>query len=209
MKNKMEQQNCGLNNSFIPALRESERFIKYIAHKFNIAINNDLVVTINKAKRTTRGHFQPVKSKECFINCKGELNSINLNTLHLKDNNVYETLAHELAHYYNQSKNIKDVSSNQYHNKHFKVVAERFLLKVERTNKGYSYTTETTDFNKMVEEFKPNKEVFNIFQKEKEQVKKGSKMKLWVCSCDIKVRCAVELKAICLICKEQFIKKDD
>jgi hypothetical protein len=206
-----ELKSCGLNNSFIPAIEESERFILYIAKKFGVKVNNDLLITINKAKRTAIGHFAPIGCNECFINGKGELNSINLNTLHIKKGNPYETLTHELAHYENNSKNIKDCSSNQYHNRNFKVVAERFLLKVEKGKKGYAFTTETEEFNKMLAEFKPNKEVFNIFQKEQEKKKKGSRLKLWLCSCEtpVKVRCAVELDAICLKCGQEFKKQDD
>lgn len=60
---------------------------------------------------------------------------------------VLETLLHEMAHFYNAVNDIKDCSSGQYHNKHFKKAAEMFGLKVSREgNRGYCRTgiTETS-----------------------------------------------------------------
>ena len=59
------------------------------------------------------------------------------------------------------------------------------------------------------EEFKPNKEVFNICQADEEKKKKGSRLKLWVCGCGVKVRCAVDLSATCDLCESKFKKVDD
>ena len=194
------------NNSFIPALQECERFILFLDKKFNLELKQNYVITINKASKGVIGYFMPDKHSDKFINSTQDLNNINLNTLFLKTNSPYECLAHELAHFINYLKDVKDCSSNQYHNKHFKKVAEGLLLSVEKGKRGYAYTKETESFKLMMEEFKPNKEVFNIFQSNKDKKKVGSRLKLYMCSCGVKVRCAVELKAKCLLCEGEFEK---
>lgn len=134
-----------------------------------------------------------------------KLHSINLNTLYLNKHNPYEVLTHELAHFINEVNEVKDCSSNQYHNKYFKKTAEILLLKVSRTKKGYSQTEETEEFKKMVEEFKPNREVFNIFQEVKTNTGTKSRLFLFECSCGIKIRSGLkELSVNCNECKKDF-----
>lgn len=206
IKQQQDKESYGLNNnSLIPAIKESERFIKFLEKRFNLNLPNNYLITINKAKKSAIGFFMPKEHKEHFTNTNQDLNNINLNTFYLKTNNPYECLTHELAHFVNHTNKIKDCSSNQYHNKHFKKQAELFLLKVEKTKRGYAHTTETVEFNLMVKEFKPNKEVFGIFQNQKEGKKVGSRLKLYMCSCGIKVRVASEeFKGLCLICEGKF-----
>ena len=196
------KETSGLNNSFIPMLSECERFVEFLDKRFNLNLP-PYVITINKAKKSAIGHFMGDKHKDKFINEKSDLNNINLNTLYLKTSSPFECLTHEVAHFINYSKNIKDCSSNQYHNKYFKQEAEGLLLKVERTKKGYSNTSETEEFKEMLKEFKPL-DVFNIIQEVGNKVKVGSRLKLWLCSCGVKVRCAVDLNAKCLNCDGVF-----
>lgn len=202
-----EKESYGLNhNSLIPAIEESQRFIHFLNNRFELNLPSNYITTINKTGRNTIGFFMPKEHQEHFQNTKQALNNINLNTYYLKTNNPYEVLAHEIAHFINHNKKIKDCSSNNYHNKHFKQQAELLLLSVKRNNKGYAETNETKEFKEMVEqEFKPNKEVFNIFQNKKEKGKVGSRLKLYVCSCGFRVRVAREdFKALCLYCETEF-----
>jgi len=200
---------CLNNNSFIPMLEESEKFIKFLNLKFSLNLPNDYVLTINKASESAIGFFMPKEHPEHFTNSTQNLNNINLNTIYLKTSSPYEVLAHETAHFINHIKKIKDCSANQYHNKHFKKSAEMLLLSVERTNKGYNQTKATEEFNKMLEEFGAKPEVFNICQNQKEKKKAGSRLKLYICNCGVKVRCATELNAICQDCGSLFIKQDE
>lgn len=64
---------------------------------------------------------------------------------------LLETLLHEMAHLWNATvEDVKDCSSGQYHNKHFKVAAERFGLDVSRDGKrGWAYTR-LTDMSREV-----------------------------------------------------------
>ena len=206
-----EGNNYGLNhNSFIPMLQEGERFIKFLIKRFNLPIKEDWVFTINKASPSAIGFFMPKEHRNHYTNTTQDLNNINLNTLHLKKSSPYECLAHEVAHFLNKIEGVKGCSSNQYHNKHFKKKAELLLLGVEKMGRfGYAHTTETPEFKKMLEEFKPNKEVFNISQSNEGKKKVGSRLKKWVCGCGCIVRCAVELNAVCLDCNTNFKKVDD
>lgn len=54
---------------------------------------------------------------------------------------VMETLLHEMAHLYNAQNGVRDCTSGQYHNKHFKKAAEMFGLTVSKlSGKGYART---------------------------------------------------------------------
>lgn len=213
-KDKMTTQDKILNqgnvtqNSLKPAISECERFINFLDERFNLGLPQNYLVTISKATKNTSGYFMPLEHDSHFINTTQKLNNINLNTYYLKTANPYEVLAHETAHFINHVKKVKDASSNGYHNKHFKSVAEKLFLKVERGKKGYNVTTETEEFNKMLEEYKPNREVFNICQNIPEGKAKGSRLKLYVCGCGVKIRCAIELHAKCLNCEGGFELQD-
>jgi len=210
--NKEDKVNCGLNNknSLIPAIQESEDFIKFLIKRFDIQSTQPFIVVINKASKNALGTFANIKTEQHFTNTTEELNTITLNTLHIKKCNPYEVLAHELAHYINFCEGVKGCSSNQYHNKHFKREAERLLLTTEKGKKGY-YTKDNEVFNKMVEEeFKSKPEVFNVFQNQRESKKVGSRLKLYICACGVKVRVASEeFQAKCLRCEGDFIRVED
>jgi hypothetical protein len=79
---------------------------------------------------------------------------------------VLETLLHEMAHLFNAVRGIRDCSSGQYHNKHFKAAAEEFGLKVERTgNKGWAFTSLGEEGHKAIIDFKPNQDVFRSLRR--------------------------------------------
>ena len=88
---------------------------------------------------------------------------INISAEHL-DRNAFgtlETLLHEMAHLKNAVNDIRDCTSGQYHNKHFKKTAEEFGLVVKRThNKGYAFTKLGHEAEKAIQELKPKKEIF-------------------------------------------------
>jgi len=196
------------NKSIIPAINETERFIEFLNKKFSLGLPSDYVVNIHKASKQVLGYFMPASNPQAYKttenNKEKPLYNITINTLHLKNSNPYEVIAHETAHFINNVLGINDTSSNQYHNKHFKKQAERLGLTCERTNKGYALTKTNDYFNKLVQEFKPQKEVFNIFQTAKEQ-KKGTRNYLFMCSCGFKVRCGDKgLNAKCLKCGGEF-----
>ena len=58
----------------------------------------------------------------------------------------------------------------------------------------------------MLEEFKPNKEVFNIIQNDKpKKIKGNSKLKLWACNCGVKLRVGKENINVMCFFKKIFV----
>jgi hypothetical protein len=145
-----------------------------------------------------------------YENTKQPLNTICISSNYLKDT-PYETVAHETAHFYNYVNDIKDTTKNQYHNKHFKKIAERLLLKVERNkNRGFAYTSETKEFKDMLKEFKPDKKSFHLLQNIKPKGKSPNRNLLFICGCGVRVRTAKNEKkpfqAICQYCNSEFVR---
>ena len=94
---------------------------------------------------------------------KDQFHEINMSAEYLrrKPEETLETLLHEMAHLKNAVNNVRDCTSGQYHNKHFKRAAEEFGLIVKRThNKGYAFTKLGEEAEKAIKEFKPKKETF-------------------------------------------------
>ena len=74
---------------------------------------------------------------------------------------ILETLLHEMAHFYNAINEIKDCSSGQYHNKHFKKAAEMFGLSVKREGtRGYCRTSLTDISQAAIDKLNVDKSLF-------------------------------------------------
>jgi len=214
MEKETEGANCCLNNnSIIPSIKESERFLAFLNNKLNLGLDfSSLVVTIEQAKPNIKGFFRSNESLQAYTNEQEKFNSITLNAIYLKSS-PFETIAHELAHFINKLEDIKGCSSNQYHNKEFKRVAEKLGLICEKGIRGFAYTKETPFFISLVTEFCPSQDAFSIFQNEKEKTeKKGSRLLKFSCPCGCVVRCASKtgdtkdkpLKAVCSYCGGMF-----
>lgn len=75
---------------------------------------------------------------------------------------LLETLLHEMAHLYNAVNNTKDCSGGQYHNKHFKLAAERFGLEVSRMpNRGWAKTNLTDCSRRQINKLKLDTRLFS------------------------------------------------
>lgn len=88
---------------------------------------------------------------------------INISAEHLDRDafGILETLLHEMAHLKNAVNDIRDCTSGQYHNKHFKKAAEEFGLIVKRTcSRGYAFTKLGSEAEEAIKELKPKKETF-------------------------------------------------
>ena len=189
--------------SLKPCVEELERFYNFLNEKFGLNLTSDVVITIQ-----TRGR----KNAKAWF-CAGvwknhqepSVNEINICAESLTDD-AYESLAHEMAHFC-ELKSRGKLSKNNYHSKTFKEQAEKLLLKVSQMgNYGFAKTERTDEFNKMLFEFKPKKEVFDLLRRGlPNKEKQPTKMKKWTCGCVI-VRCAVELNATCENCKKKFEK---
>ena len=81
---------------------------------------------------------------------------------------VLETLLHEMAHHYNASIGVKDCTSGQYHNKKFKVAAEKFGLKVTRhRSRGYATTGLTKISRAAIDSLDIDRELFKDIKRKK------------------------------------------
>lgn len=220
-----------LKNSILPSIQETERFIFFLNKRFNLGIQDDLIINIQETSKNAKGYFMPINHpkhyevdknssqiltetpqdalKEDNPNKTTPLNLIVISSLYLKET-PYITITHELAHYINQKDGFS--AKNNYHHKHFKQTAETLLLSVQKGKYGYNITNETPEFLEMLKEFSPNKDAFLIFQNTNEQKKKKSRNLKYICSCvpACIIRTAKNenkpINAVCLYCNSPFIE---
>jgi len=129
-------------------------------------MENDLpkvVITIQEAgRRNALGWFG--KSFWSDRVCGDGVSEINFSAefMYRSPEAILETLLHEMAHLKNAVDGVRDCTSGQYHNKHFKNTAEKFGLTVERGgNKGYAFTSLDEEGLKAVSDFNPDKKAFS------------------------------------------------
>lgn len=188
--------------SIIPSIRECEKFSQFLNIEFNLGLPENIIFTIEQKSPKFYGYFMPEQKGEKL------LNTITLNSIYLKDNHQYITIAHEVAHYYNSFLGISDCSSNQYHNKHFKKVAEMLKLEVVKTKKGYSQTNSTPEFEELLLKFNPTPNIFDIFQNHSEKPKNKSRLDK-KCECGTIIYASKNFNgATCLICEKEFINEN-
>lgn len=124
------------------ALNELYRAFDFFNQQFADGKLPKVVITVQESgRKNALGWF----AHQSWIDniCNDHACEINLSAEYIGTdaNNTLCTLLHEMAHLYNASKGIKDCSSGQYHNKHFKLAAEKFGLSVSRMrNRGYAQT---------------------------------------------------------------------
>ena len=135
---------------------------------------------------------------------------------------IMGTLLHEMAHLYNLSNNIQDVSRNgTYHNKKFKETAENAGLIIEHDKRiGWSITRLNNECMKFIKDNGFSEEVFtlsrlepleayksgdddeegNIIEKPKQSTRK------YICpTCGTIVRATKDVKIICGECNIDFV----
>ena len=102
--------------------------------------------------------------------------NITADTLKRSVEEICETIIHEMVHYANNVAGVVDCNANQYHNKHFKMKAESFGLKVEKVkNKGYARTALDEKAANMVKKYKSkyckgDKNPFHVYRVTEERV---------------------------------------
>lgn len=127
---------------------EMSSIIKVLEKTFD-KINSELyhnelkkpIITVQTGRRTVLGWCS---ASERWINEKKKVYEINIvaENLNRTKEGIIETLLHEVVHLYNSQHGVDDCNSQQYHNKHFKEVAEAHGLNVEKMkNRGFAYTT--------------------------------------------------------------------
>lgn len=158
-----------------------QRSIQYLYKIFSVLnetyFNAELdrpIITIQSTP-TAYGHFTPwnayrIKQDNGTITGNVEIN-IGAGTLDRPIENVVATLQHELIHYFCYCHNIKDTSrKGQYHNKRFKVEAEKRGLAISYDSRiGWSITEPTEELINLIiscgfEDFRISRNEFSGFR---------------------------------------------
>lgn len=167
------------------AIEELYRAFDFFNKKFMKNSLPKVIITIQEAgRRNAYGWFG-----ESFWSdgiCDQGVCEINLSAEYMGRDPLFilETLLHEMAHLHNAVNSIRDCSSGQYHNKKFKIAAEKFGLKVKRSgNKGWAYTELGEDAVKAIEELQPDKEILNSLKRKKISHKRDKRyLSLIICA---------------------------
>lgn len=169
------------------------------------------VITIQKTRPNNLGHFTLDKvwknRNEAEEGDSGKY-EININPLNLNrpSENIITTLIHEMVHYDNKVKNIKDCSG-QVHNKKFKTSAERVGLICEKSKTyGWGFTEPSEDFKKYIaKQIIPIDQVFEYFRSGgvlKEKKPREKKTFKYTCpSCGLVVKAERDKHIECGDCK--------
>lgn len=121
--------------------------------------------------------------------------------------NWVATLVHEMVHLYCHINDIEDTSNgNRYHNKRFKIEAEKRGLIIERADViGYSVTTPSMELINFVEELEIDEEVFKYFRDTHLGVSKTAPKKRYVCPiCGLQVQAKKDKRILCGECEEPY-----
>lgn len=187
-------------------IKQYEEVFEKINEKY---FNNELpsvVLTVNSD--TTKGAFGWCTSKEVWKHENDEhaYYEIVLTAEHINrtPEEIAGTVLHEMIHLYNLKNEIEDTSGNgYYHNKKFKEAAEKFGLKVEKTDCGYSKTElseEQLEFIKSMNLIK-----FDFHRVATVKVSKPNKGKKYQCpSCGASFWSSREMHVHCEDCDEDF-----
>jgi len=122
------------------------------------------VITIQSTSRGALGWF----AWACWESRDGAiLDEINFVPEHLGRDvfDIAETLMHELVHLANFAAGIKDCTSNQYHNSHFRDRAVAIAMTCTRTAKrGWSKTGLTPELRERIAGLYPDASAFDLFR---------------------------------------------
>ena len=153
------------------AIEELYRAFDYFNTKFADNQLPKVIITIQEAgRKNAYGWFG--KSFWSDGVCEQGVSEINLSAewMNRSVDGILETLLHEMAHLYNAINGVRDCTSGQYHNKHFKTAAERFGLTVKRSgNKGYAYTQLDEPAATAIKEFEPNEQALTGLKRKRRQ----------------------------------------
>ena len=200
--------------SLRPALAELERAAVWIANRTLDNITHKVLITIQSRgkKANCLGWFDKAR----WSTREGEpIHELNITAEYLQRDpvDIIETMAHELCHLQNSFADIKDVAKGGRHNKKFKEQAEIMGLAVEEPydGRGYAYTSLTDEFREeILEDFKPDVVMFNLFREIKLVPKAENKTKAYICECEKgpTIRTAKEFRATCDDCQASFVLKE-
>lgn len=118
------------------------------------------------------------------------------------------TLLHEMVHLYNSMHNVKNCSrGGSYHNKNFKIAAEKHGLIVEKTKSyGFSSTTPTPETAEYLDSLNLKFDLYRPTPQKEQTIKKSSTRK-YVCPvCGAIIRSTKPVRVICADCDVEFVE---
>lgn len=167
------------------------------------------------------GHF--TTDPNTWISKTGNTHEINIGagSLNRPTEEIIATLLHEMVHFYNHMRGIKDCSrGGKYHNKKFRDAAEAKGLHVTKDDKyGWAFTEPTEKIRQFLRDYNlPNIEIYRnegyVYVKGrgkegKEDIlpKKKSSTRKYICPrCGTPVRATKEVRIMCIDCNEVMVK---
>lgn len=116
---------------------------------------------------------------------------------------ITETLLHEMVHLYNKEQGIQDCSrGGTYHNTKFKESAEKHLLEVTKSSKyGWAHTRGTEEFKKIIAKY-PKYEFMHRVEPKSSGKKKQSSFRHECKHCGLVARTTKEFTLVCGECGE-------
>ena len=171
-----------INEKYYSAVKELYRAKDFFLDRFcdeDRVKDAKVFITIQSSnKKNNLGHFwanrwdadttKDATEKEIYH----EIN-INAEQMNRPVEDVLETLLHECAHLYNNVLNIEDCNAAQYHNKHFKVAAQKFGLNVDKfPGRGWALTSLDEEGHAAIAALNPNREALSICRIPSEKFKK-------------------------------------
>jgi predicted SprT family Zn-dependent metalloprotease len=114
------------------------------------------------------------------------------------------SMVHEMAHYANWIRKVRDTTGNQYHNKHFRAAAESVGLICEKSNKGWATTTVGETLAGHLRGLSIDADAFRLFRLEPVKTAgRKSPLRKFACGCT-NVWAKTDVTATCTGCGETF-----
>lgn len=199
-----------MEKSIVPAIQELEKAYSIFNDElFNGECDDNVKVVIQTKgrKKYIIGFHAPKRWYD--ENTDTYSAEISISAEDLAKHDPFHVLLHEMVHHWNFQNDINDASSNGYHNKKFKVVAERVGLEVERSKKyGWSKDSLTDRVKEIIERHYFNYELFKEFRIQGPPQK--TYLRKFTCSCNFIVRVArhKDFSATCNLCGTNFVLAD-
>lgn len=173
-----------------------------------LAMPNILVQSVGKKK--WYGYCTTKKVWDIHKDAHYEI-AISAEYLNRDFHEVVATLMHEVVHLYNLYAEVKDVSGTQYHNKRFKIEAEKRGLVISCAKAiGWSVTALTEESRIWIDNLNIDKSAFDAVRKMPIQAKKKTqKTYTYTCPiCNEKILSKnPDLEVECVDCGELFERK--